>query len=84
LRGSDEDIRLIIVDNGKGIADLTAGTQSLGMTGMRARARAVGGVFRVIIPKEGGLKLEARIPLPEETAPTDRREKHELHQNLAG
>jgi signal transduction histidine kinase len=84
LRASDEDIRLIIVDNGKGIADLTAGTQSLGMTGMRARARAVGGVFRVITPKEGGLKLEARIPLPEEAAPTDRREKHELHQNLAG
>ncbi|MGD1069174.1 MAG: sensor histidine kinase [Bryobacteraceae bacterium] len=81
---AEDDIRLIIVDNGKGIADLSAGTQSLGMTGMRARARAAGGVFRVVTPKEGGLKLEARIPLPEENVPSDRKEKHELHQNLAG
>jgi signal transduction histidine kinase len=81
---AEDDIRLIIVDNGKGIADLSAGTQSLGMTGMRARARAVGGVFRVVTPNEGGLKLEARIPLPEPALVSDRREKHELHQNLAG
>ena len=66
---ADDDIRLIIVDNGKGIADLSAGIQSLGMTGMRARARAVGGVFRATTPNEGGLRLEARIPLPEEISP---------------
>jgi hypothetical protein len=54
------------------------------MTGMRARARAVGGVFRTTTPKEGGLRLEARIPLPEEISPSDQREKHEPYQNLAG
>ncbi len=84
LVASDEDIRLTIVDNGKGIEDLSAGTQSLGMTGMRARARAVGGIFRVTTPKEGGLRLEARIPLPEEISPSDQREKHEPYQNLVG
>jgi signal transduction histidine kinase len=85
LLASSDDIRLTIVDNGKGIEDLSAGTQSLGMTGMRARARAVGGIFRVTTPKEGGLKLEARIPLPEVVPLSDQREKHEHHyQNLVG
>jgi len=79
---SEDDIRLTIVDNGKGIEDLSAGTQSLGMTGMRARARAAGGIFRVTTPKEGGLKLEARIPLPEEIPPSEQKEKYEHYQNL--
>jgi signal transduction histidine kinase len=80
LRASDEDIRLTVVDNGKGIEDLGAGTQSIGMTGMRARARAVGGVFRVTRPEEGGLRLEARIPLPEQVLGV----KHEPHPNFVG
>ncbi|HVW83933.1 MAG TPA: sensor histidine kinase [Bryobacteraceae bacterium] len=69
LHASDDDLRLTIADNGRGLqggqSGEGSGGQSLGMTGMRARARAVGGVFRVVTPDEGGLTLEAKIPLSE-------------------
>ena len=80
LAASDSGLKLIIADNGKGIKDLRSGTQSLGMTGMRARARAVGGFFRVTSPPEGGLKLEVEIPLQEQI----QREKNEPYSNIAG
>ena len=76
-------IRLTLEDNGKGMkttgktADIS--TQSLGMTGMRARARAVGGIFRVESPRSGGLKVQAEIPLPE----SERRQPNEPHTNFA-
>jgi signal transduction histidine kinase len=80
LKAAGGRIRLSIADNGKGIQEPRTGSHSLGMTGMRARARVAGGVFRVESPKEGGLKVEAEIPLPEETS----REEHESHSHIAG
>jgi signal transduction histidine kinase len=80
LQAAGGQIRLSIADNGKGIQEPRAGSHSLGMTGMRARARVAGGVFRVESPKEGGLTVEAEIPLPEEIA----REEHESHSHIAG
>ncbi len=80
LKSAGGRIRLSIADNGKGIQEPRAGSHSLGMTGMRARARVAGGVFHVESPKEGGLTVEAEIPLPEEIA----REEHESHSHIAG
>jgi signal transduction histidine kinase len=80
LHASNDDIRLTIIDNGKGLSSVGSGAPSLGMSGMRARARAVGGTFRVSAPRDGGLKLEAAVPLP---APATG-EEHEPHTNIAG
>jgi signal transduction histidine kinase len=79
LKLSGEVVCLTIEDDGKGIQDAES-TQSLGMTGMRARARAAGGVFRVQSPKSGGLRLEVEIPLPENIM----KEDYEPHPHLTG
>ena len=74
-----DDIRLTIADNGKGIQKIPSNAQSLGMTGMRARARAVGGAFSVSSPEGKGLKIEVVVPMPELVE-----EVNEPHPNLAG
>jgi two-component system sensor histidine kinase UhpB len=74
-----DDIRLTIADNGKGIQKTPSNAQSLGMTGMRARARAVGGAFSVSSPEGKGLKIEVVVPMPESLE-----EINEPHPNLAG
>ena len=79
LYSDTDDIRLTIADNGKGIPKATATRQSLGMTGMRARARAVGGVFSVSSPDGKGVKIEVVVPMPELVE-----EVNEPHPNLAG
>jgi signal transduction histidine kinase len=81
------EIRLSISDNGKGIpgpapTGLSPSGQSLGMTGMRARARVAGGVFLVTSPATGGLTVAARIPIPEESK--EKEEEYEPHSNPAG
>lgn len=57
-------VRLAIEDNGHG---LTAGAErvgcGLGMVGMRARARQVGGEFKVENRQEGGLRILAEAPV---------------------
>ncbi len=86
LHASGEDIRLTITDNGKGIENLgdrsmpSLERPSLGMAGMRARARSAGGMFRASRPETGGLTLEATIPISE----LDKREENEPHPNYAG
>jgi two-component system sensor histidine kinase UhpB len=79
LYSDADDIRLTIADNGKGIPKAPATRQSLGMTGMRARARAVGGVFSVTSPDGKGVKIEVVVPMPESVE-----EVNEPHPNLAG
>jgi signal transduction histidine kinase len=82
LHSADNQIRLRVADNGKGFdkapADPTM-PQSLGMTGMRARARAVGGVFEVLAPEGKGVSVEARVPYMEGA-----REEYESHSHIAG
>ena len=79
LHRDEDEIRLTVQDNGRGIQKAKVTGQSLGMTGMRARARAAGGVFEVTSPHGAGLKLEVRVPLPESVE-----EEHESHSHLAG
>jgi signal transduction histidine kinase len=58
-------IRLAIADDGKGLAEgreQETGA-SLGMVGMRARARQVNGELAVENRREGGLRIQATAPL---------------------
>jgi signal transduction histidine kinase len=57
-------VRLEVADNGRGLR-LGAGerTASLGMVGMRARARQLGGELTVENRKEGGLRVRVEVPL---------------------
>ena len=82
LHSADDELRLTVADNGRGLARIPAGQtapQSLGMTGMRARARAVGGVFEVTAPEGKGVSIEARVPYAEGA-----REEYESHTHIAG
>jgi signal transduction histidine kinase len=86
LCAEGDEIRLTVADNGKGMRGASAppgsSSQSLGMTGMRARARVAGGEFSVASPEGGGLTVEARIPLTAETK--EDKEDYEAHPNFAG
>lgn len=65
----DKHIRLSIVDDGKGLpADETASAPSLGMVGMRARARQCGGEFSVTAAQPHGVRIEAVVPVKTGTA----------------
>jgi len=81
LNADQRSIRLAIVDNGKGLRGEPAAGPSLGMTGMRARARAVGGSFQAFNAEGGGLKLEAVVPRPQPSDETPLRETNEPNPN---
>jgi signal transduction histidine kinase len=56
-------VRLAIEDNGRGLSsDDALYSPTLGMTGMRARARQAGGTFRASRPPGGGLLIEVQVP----------------------
>jgi signal transduction histidine kinase len=56
---------LTVMDNGKGIArKLIHSHGSLGITGMRERALALGGTFTLVGLRSKGTTLTVRIPLP--------------------
>lgn len=63
LRESREDVALTIADNGRGLmpSPVQKGP-SLGMVGMRARARQIGGELRVSTPQGGGLEIAVEVP----------------------
>jgi signal transduction histidine kinase len=57
-------VRLTIEDNGRGIEDQShPGRPSMGMVGMRSRARQVGGELKVENRETGGLRIEVEAPL---------------------
>lgn len=63
MRRGDELI-VTVRDNGKGLSRKIAdGQHSLGITGMRERARALGGTFTVVGPRGEGTVVTATIPL---------------------
>ncbi len=63
LNSEDDVVTLTVEDNGCGIGiGDTLHSPSLGMTGMRARARQAGGQFRTAKPVGGGLRIEIRVP----------------------
>lgn len=66
LRVEGNEVELEIVDNGRGLPSSGGEHRaSLGMVGMRARARQLGGELIVENRKEGGLRLRAEVPLQE-------------------
>jgi signal transduction histidine kinase len=57
-------VRLVIADNGKGIQpDRQESSSSLGLIGMRARARECGGTLELQAVMPNGLRIVAEVPL---------------------
>jgi signal transduction histidine kinase len=57
-------VRLVIADNGKGIQpDRQESSSSLGLIGMRARARECGGTLELQSINPNGLRIVAEVPL---------------------
>jgi signal transduction histidine kinase len=56
------DVRLSIRDDGRGLPDAGAGPRGMGMIGMRARARSVGGDLSVRSKAGQGVEIEVRVP----------------------
>lgn len=64
LQAKDEMVHLEIADNGRGLQlHQEERMPSLGMVGMRARARQLGGELMVENRKEGGLRICVDVPL---------------------
>ena len=62
LDTSGDRVLLRIDDNGRGMPPEASTKPSLGVVGMRARARHVGGVFVMKNQKAGGLRVEVEAP----------------------
>lgn len=63
LRLVGEELEVRVTDNGKGsVPDRLEGVQSLGITGMKERAAALGGSLRVENRLRGGVRVTARLP----------------------
>ena len=75
LKTDGRTITLDIADNGHGIR-LSQGQKapSLGMIGMRARARQLGGELVVENVKEGGLRIHVEVPLQRVRADVEQQE----------
>ena len=64
LRVDGQTVQLQIADNGRGLNKVNgAANPSLGMVGMRARARQLDGELIVENRKEGGLRIHVEVPL---------------------
>lgn len=64
LDSNSANVTLSIQDNGRGLgAPAERSTPSLGLTGMRARARQVGGEFITKEPPSGGLRIDVSVPM---------------------
>jgi signal transduction histidine kinase len=64
LHVAAQGVRLEITDNGRGLKPTTEErSPSLGMVGMRARARQLAGELSVENRKEGGLRIRVDVPL---------------------
>jgi signal transduction histidine kinase len=56
------EVRLSIRDDGRGLPAAGAGPRGMGMIGMRARARSVGGDLSVRSKAGQGVEIEVRVP----------------------
>jgi signal transduction histidine kinase len=59
----DDELRIEIVDGGRGRVDGTPQAAGHGIAGMRERAEAVGGTLTAGPAPEGGFRVQARLPL---------------------
>jgi signal transduction histidine kinase len=63
LHQTRDNVELTITDNGRGLAvPQVQRSPSLGMVGMRARARQVGGELQISTPPGGGLAIAVEVP----------------------
>jgi len=62
LSRAGDSIRLLVADNGCG-RKIGSGKVGLGMIGMRARARSIGGELEVRSPGKRGFVVEAKVPI---------------------
>jgi signal transduction histidine kinase len=63
LRPSGGGLRMAVEDNGRGLPEPPAlGRPSLGLVGMRARAKEIDAELRFRIPAGGGLRIEVDVP----------------------
>ena len=64
LRHDDHSVTLEMEDNGRGFSpDAPRGQPSLGLVGMRTRARGAGGAFRLESAPGRGVKIEVTCPV---------------------
>jgi two-component system sensor histidine kinase UhpB len=56
-------LRLEIADDGIGLPEISPGRSSLGLLGMRERARRLGGECRIERAPEGGTRVSVTMPL---------------------
>ena len=69
LEADEKEIALRVTDNGRGITDAEMkGTKSLGLLGMRERARLLGGTLQIEGTSGKGTTLTVRIPSPQAAA----------------
>ncbi len=59
----DDDINLIVQDNGSGLPSAATQSDGIGITGMKERLALVGGKLLLRSPSEGGTILSASLPL---------------------
>ncbi len=62
LDSQDGEVRLTIRDDGRGLPAAGAARPGMGMIGMRARARSVGGDLNVRSKPGEGVEIEVRVP----------------------
>jgi signal transduction histidine kinase len=65
LQAEGDRAVLTVEDDGRGIASDAPGTRSLGIVGMRARARQISGELLVQNRPEGGLRVRIWVPITE-------------------
>src|SRR5262249_12986889 len=72
LRREGHRLTLEISDDGRGISkEAVGGAKSLGLLGMRERARRLGGDFLVAGARGRGTTVTLSVPLPEDLATTE-------------
>ena len=67
LESKGEQIQLSVQDDGRGLDAAAANGRGMGMIGMRARARSTGGDLTVDSRAGGGVLIEVRVPIRNET-----------------
>lgn len=84
LRRHEETVYLTIEDNGRGLPKDRdpAERPSIGLVGMRARARQLGGDLQIGSSALKGVKIEAEVPAS--AATTDATDEHQENAYLAG
>lgn len=63
LTHADDYLQLTIEDNGRGLAPGFTSAPSVGMVGMRARARHLNGDLTVRPREGGGVRIQVRVPM---------------------